>query len=290
MSLYDEHLPEDLRDIAERLSAARVTLSPLELDDLRRRVHGRAGRPRRAPRGSFARALRGHLVAVVLTLGLVLTSGVGVVLASDSFGGHGPQPYGNVWQDTNFHFPKFASFCQYIGKKTWTYSWHTPHGILTLILLWDCRFLTYHIYCSQPFGFRWGDTGPWYDTKLTSYTGTAPNSDPGLAVNIGGVTYGFTPDGTPYTSGTPAPSVTVSFNANGGAGAMAAETDNAPTALTPDGFTRPGYTFAGWNTAANGSGAAYGDGATYPFTANTILYAQWTPNPPTYTPPRHHYP
>src|ERR1700689_2766289 len=180
MSQYDDHLPEDLRDIAERLPAARVTLSPLEADELRRRVHARAGRARRAPRRGLAHVLRAHLVAVVLTLGLVLTSGVGVVFACDSLGGSGPQPPGNVWQDTNWHYPKLAWFCQYIGKKTWSYSWKTPHGVITLIFVWDCRFLWYHIYCSQPFGFKWGN-GPSYDTKLTSYTGTAPNTDSGMS-------------------------------------------------------------------------------------------------------------
>ena len=38
-----------------------------------------------------------------------------------------------------------------------------------------------------------------------------------------------------------------------------------------------GYTFAGWNTAANGSGTAYAAGATTSaITANTTFYAQWT--------------
>jgi uncharacterized repeat protein (TIGR02543 family) len=57
---------------------------------------------------------------------------------------------------------------------------------------------------------------------------------------------------------------------------MANETENAPTALTANAFTRTGYTFSGWNTAANGTGTAYADGATYPFTASATLYAQWS--------------
>ena len=69
---------------------------------------------------------------------------------------------------------------------------------------------------------------------------------------------------------------TVTFNANGGTGSMAAETESAPTALTANAFTRAGFTFAGWNTAANGSGIAYANGATYPFTASATLYAQWS--------------
>ena len=68
---------------------------------------------------------------------------------------------------------------------------------------------------------------------------------------------------------------TVTFNANGGTGSMAAETASVPTALTANSFTRAGYTFSGWNTATDGSGTAYADGAVYPFTASATLYAQW---------------
>src|SRR5438874_1845692 len=58
---------------------------------------------------------------------------------------------------------------------------------------------------------------------------------------------------------------------------MADEVHNAPTALTTNTFTRTGYDFTGWNTAATGSGTAYADGATYSFAADVTLYAQWTP-------------
>jgi uncharacterized repeat protein (TIGR02543 family) len=57
---------------------------------------------------------------------------------------------------------------------------------------------------------------------------------------------------------------------------MANETASVATNLTTNAFTRTGYHFAGWNTAANGSGTAYADGASYPFTASATLYAQWS--------------
>ena len=41
-----------------------------------------------------------------------------------------------------------------------------------------------------------------------------------------------------------------------------------PSALSANAFSRTGYAFAGWNSAANGSGTAYADGASDPFTAN----------------------
>ncbi|MBK8150282.1 MAG: InlB B-repeat-containing protein [Acidobacteria bacterium] len=74
-------------------------------------------------------------------------------------------------------------------------------------------------------------------------------------------------------------SYTVTFNGNGSdGGATASQTNNYNTvaALTSNGFTRTGYTFAGWNTLAGGGGTAYADGANYTFTADIQLYAQWT--------------
>jgi len=68
---------------------------------------------------------------------------------------------------------------------------------------------------------------------------------------------------------------TVTFNANNGTGTMGAQTASASTALTANAFTRPGFKFTGWNTAANGGGDAYADGTLYSFAADTTLYAQW---------------
>ena len=70
---------------------------------------------------------------------------------------------------------------------------------------------------------------------------------------------------------------TITFNANGGEGSMAVislKEGNLVT-LTANAFTKTNSTFAGWNTAANGSGTAYADKATVKPTANMTLYAQW---------------
>lgn len=72
---------------------------------------------------------------------------------------------------------------------------------------------------------------------------------------------------------------TVTFDANGGSGTTAEQTASSATALTTNGFSRTGYTFAGWNTVADGTGTAYADGASYPFTSNVTLYAQWAIDP-----------
>jgi len=78
---------------------------------------------------------------------------------------------------------------------------------------------------------------------------------------------------------------TVTFNANTGVGSMNNETENVgvATTLTANSFTKTGYAFTGWNTIAAGGGSAYADGASYPFTASVILYAQWSANAVTVT-------
>ena len=79
--------------------------------------------------------------------------------------------------------------------------------------------------------------------------------------------------------------LTVTFEANGSTeypveGTMAPQTVTAKkdTALNVNTFTREGFNFNGWNTAADGSGDSYADGATVNLTADTTLYAQWEDN------------
>ena len=43
-------------------------------------------------------------------------------------------------------------------------------------------------------------------------------------------------------------------------------------------LTKTHYAFGGWNTKADGTGTTYAPGATFAITANTTLYAKWTPN------------
>ncbi|MEZ5036646.1 MAG: InlB B-repeat-containing protein [Chitinophagales bacterium] len=71
---------------------------------------------------------------------------------------------------------------------------------------------------------------------------------------------------------------TVTFAANGGVGTMSNQSACSITNLTTNTFTRTGYTFSGWNTAADGSGTAYSNGANYNFLSDITLYAQWTPS------------
>ncbi|MDM8289566.1 InlB B-repeat-containing protein [Slackia piriformis] len=80
---------------------------------------------------------------------------------------------------------------------------------------------------------------------------------------------------------------TVAFGANGGTGTMEKQdmVYGEPQNLFANAFTRAGYTFAGWNTAADGSGTGYADGERVSNLiavndATVTLYAQWSLIPP----------
>lgn len=76
----------------------------------------------------------------------------------------------------------------------------------------------------------------------------------------------------------------LSYDLNGGTAASGA--DYAAQTVTPGekatvkaAPTRTDYIFAGWNTAADGSGTAYEAGAEIEISENVTLYAQWTKEP-----------
>jgi uncharacterized repeat protein (TIGR02543 family) len=69
---------------------------------------------------------------------------------------------------------------------------------------------------------------------------------------------------------------TVIFDLNNGSGTMLNDVNYVAAPLSSNAFSRTGYVFTGWNTAANGNGTAYADSASFDFSAGgTTLYAQW---------------
>ena len=87
-----------------------------------------------------------------------------------------------------------------------------------------------------------------------------------------------------YTgSNTTATAVGVHFDANGGTGSMDMQLFglNAQQNLSANAFTRDGYSFAGWNTKADGTGDSYTDGQAMTFASagEITLYAQWNERP-----------
>jgi uncharacterized repeat protein (TIGR02543 family) len=83
----------------------------------------------------------------------------------------------------------------------------------------------------------------------------------------------------------PTPLYTVTYNGNNNTGGSVPidstnyQQGQIVTVLGNTGnLVKTNYTFAGWNTQANGSGATYTQGQTFAMgTANVTLYAVWTP-------------
>ena len=82
------------------------------------------------------------------------------------------------------------------------------------------------------------------------------------------------------------PFYTIFYNANGATGGTAPDNGSQATGSaytvasnrsSPDTLVKAGFTFAGWNTSANGTGVDYAVGATgLASTSNVTLYAKWT--------------
>lgn len=87
-------------------------------------------------------------------------------------------------------------------------------------------------------------------------------------------------EGGSYVAHFHAQQYTLRFNANGGEGTMEdlTYTHGQDQSLTKCGFTRAGYAFLGWATAADG-GVAYHDQQSLSITQDTTLYAVWKQQP-----------
>ena len=158
----------------------------------------------------------------------------------------------------------------------------TPSGNTTLYARWN-RTVTYNA--------NSGSGAPSSQTALATSAITLSSTTPtrtGYA--FAGWNTSSDGSGTSYSAGgtyaKQNPSVTlyakwnrtVTYNANGGSGAPSAQTAASTSVIKISGTvpTRTGYTFAGWNTAANGSGTNYSSGGSYPVNNPSVtLYAKW---------------
>jgi uncharacterized repeat protein (TIGR02543 family) len=103
-------------------------------------------------------------------------------------------------------------------------------------------------------------------------------------------TFSISSNTTLYAQWTPVPTYTLTYDSNSATGGTVPTDGSSPytsgatvTVLGNTGsLVKTGFTFNGWNTAANGSGTSYAASATFSISGNTTLYAQWTPVP-TYT-------
>ena len=126
-------------------------------------------------------------------------------------------------------------------------------------------------------GYWWSATASSsYDQYFLHYNGGSLNT------RLYGKYYGNSVRCIRSTPGT----LTINFDGNGSTGGSTASQQIAAGNTAPlnaNGFTRNGYAFTGWNTATDGSGTSYADGADYTVTpatgdATVTLYAQWGPS------------
>ena len=90
MSDQDRILADELVEVTERLRASRPQLSPIELDEMKRRVMARAARSGSGPsareKGLF---MRSKATSIALTLALVASGGTAGVIAKNGGGNNG---------------------------------------------------------------------------------------------------------------------------------------------------------------------------------------------------------
>ena len=145
--------------------------------------------------------------------------------------------------------------------------------------------LTVNTYTRSGYTFLGWDTAPAANTVVYN--------DGDTTFNFGALSTATAPDPVPFANAAQtlyavwsldAGYKEVTFNANGGTGTMVAQAGNSDaTTLTPNQFTRAGYTFGGWALSSGGA-VVYSDGNAYPFanalTGNSVeLFALWVPVP-----------
>lgn len=161
-------------------------------------------------------------------------------------------------------------------NPTLSYNVNTPAGSNAPVTP-ASRTVPYNTAAPDASGWQTGDTG-----KIPGYRFDGWYTSP-----TGGDKYDWstklTNDVTMYAHWT-ANGYTVKYDAGGGKGTMGDQkfTFDVPQNLSPNAFTRDGYTFTGWKRADTGD--AYQDGqqvANLTSTPNGIvtMIAQWTPNP-----------
>ncbi|MBU6245735.1 MAG: InlB B-repeat-containing protein, partial [Actinomycetales bacterium] len=129
-------------------------------------------------------------------------------------------------------------------------------------------------------------------TGIISGTPSAASSST-VTVTATGSTFGTATTSVTFNVTAPAPS-TVTYDGNGSTGGTVpvdAGTYASGASVTVLGNTgslaKSGFTFAGWNTAANASGTSYAPGSSFLMgSSNVTLYAKWTAvTPPAPAPP-----
>jgi uncharacterized repeat protein (TIGR02543 family) len=176
-----------------------------------------------------------------------------------------------------------------------TYSFDAP---LSLYAIWAAPYVTVTFEenvspSDSVYAWQTEDTS----STLISFASLSPSfSNPGYAFDgwntapngagisyADGANYSFAADVDLYAQWTAEPTVTASFDDNGGTGNVAPIAEPSGTTITlpaAGSLTRPDFTLSGWNTAASGSGTESAPGATVSLVSTSTYYAQWTETSP----------
>ena len=119
------------------------------------------------------------------------------------------------------------------------------------------------------------------ETQYKYYAGTRGSAAGTVTVGLSSNSEHTSGDTLTVSPDLAAATYAVSYDANGGNGAVSGQTKTYGTALTlrSGGFSRSGHTFSGWNTKADGTGTSYAAGGSYTANAAVTLYAQWIEAP-----------
>ena len=214
-----------------------------------------------------------------------LTTVVSIVYATDAI------PSAPTYSRTGYSFAGWSTSAN--GTNVSSY---TATGSATLYALWTPNQYTITYNANTASG-----AAPSAGSYTVGTTGVTLPGASGMTLVVNGATYTFGGwSETPGANGAGGSAVadpyqatsnitlyaiwvapganTVTFHSNYpvGSNSTSTQSSNVPTALAPNTFAYSGYTFAGWNTVAGGTGVAYSAGANYNFAAGLDLYAQWT--------------
>lgn len=202
-----------------------------------------------------------------------------------------------VLAKSGFYFAGWNTQADGLGITYSAGSTFTPTANITMYALWS-NVQTFTI---TYFGnSNTSGTVPLPQTGITSSAVVSSNTGSlarlgyrfdgwNTAANGSGTAYAAAASITPtadtslYAQWVSVPTYTVTFNGNGQTsgstpGAITSSDANVTLPGNTGVLNNTGYTFNGWNTAANGTGTHYDVAAAYPLTANVTLYAEWLGN------------
>ncbi|MCL2165397.1 MAG: FG-GAP-like repeat-containing protein, partial [Oscillospiraceae bacterium] len=183
-----------------------------------------------------------------------------------------------VWLSTGSSFPLSANWWEAMTIGSYAPSNATGRmvagdfngdGLCDIAAMYDYdrSYSTFHMFMSDKTKF----TNPWWN-RVNGYNARRTTGFVGCTDNY-----------TEKFSLVKLAKYTISYNANDGTGAPAAQTKWQDVALTLSSTrpTRSGYTFLGWSTSSTATTATYQPGGSYTANANVTLSAVWQIIPPT---------